>query len=235
MGIHIMPPFYKMVITPPPEEVIVGIYPDAHPESKSVDGSVGQMYASPEEDETWANIIAAAGVDSSDATTTLEAVSITPSSVANKWHALTRAIILFDTSELPDGCVIVEAVLSVYGFRKDDYLSIAPDVNVYSSDPLSNVLLVPGDFDCLGSIPFCDTPISYTNWSLAGYNNFILNAAGREAISKTGVTKLGLRNANYDVAGSTPAWSDNPYSILFAYSADKGGDFRPKLTITYRV
>ncbi len=228
MGIHIMPPLYQKVI-----KVLKEIsYPDPAPEVTSVDG-----YVYHNERLTWAQIIIAAGNAANDGdpiiyyTYAAAATEYYP----NKWERLYRSILLFDTSPLPDNAVIIAAILSIYGSEKIDELGVNPDLNVYSSDPASEVALVGGDFNSLGSTPLCDTPISYANWNTAGYNNFPLNATGRAAISKTGITKLGLRNANYDVAGNVPSWTAEKRFALWGYGADKGEGYKPKLTITYEA
>jgi hypothetical protein len=119
-----------------------------------------------------------------------------------------------------------------------DSLGIAPDLNIYSSNPASNTALVAGDFDSLGTTAFCDTPILFTNWG-TGYNDFALNASGLAAISKTGVSKFGLRNANYDVADELdpnnhdPSWSSDTTSAVSPWYSEKGEGYQPKLVVTY--
>jgi len=67
-----------------------------------------------------------------------------------------------------------------------------------------------------------------------GYNDFVLNAAGLAAISLTGVSEFGIRNANYDVPDLAPAWgSGNAETYLLAYASEQGEGFKPKLVITY--
>lgn len=206
-------------------------YPDADPETSSVDGRVVHGLVS----LTWAQIVAAAGTHSYDSVVKAYSIVIKAASTTDRWYQLTRGIFLFDTSGLPDNANISAATLSIYGSGKKDDLNITPDVKVYSSNPASNTALEPGDFDCLGSTAFCDTPITYANWSTTGYNDFALNSSGIAQISKTGVSKFGLRNANYDVSGTTPAWSDSglPGSALENYYAEQGTGYKPKLVVTY--
>ena len=232
MGIHIMPPLYKMVITPPPIEVIVVIYPDAHPESKSVDGYVWHFSGA----FSWAEMVAAAGSNSSDDATVIGVGGFQAATAEGAWLSLTRGIILFDTSELTDEAVKKSATLSLHGDSKVDTLGAAPNINIYSSNPTVNASLQAKDYKTLGSTPYCDTPIAYADWDTAGWNSFELNAAGLAAISKTGITKLGTRNANYDVAGISPTWkASRKRSILVCVSAEGATNKKPKLTITYKI
>ncbi|MBA7468597.1 hypothetical protein ES707_03848 [subsurface metagenome] len=209
------------------------VYPDAHPEVTSVDGHASHIDGT--EQSTWAELVAGTGNSANSNFDYLVFFLAYSSATTNRWRNLGRGILLFDTSAIPADAVIISATLSIYGYYKNDDLSILPDVNVYSSAPASSIHLVIGDYDSLGSTPFCDTPITYDNFKIGDYNDFIFNAAGLAAIVKGGITKLGLRNANYDVANVAPAWSTSHSAALYAYSADKGGIYRPKLTITYAL
>lgn len=211
------------------------VYPDAHVESTSVDGCLNDYDASPG-NRTWAELIATPGVTAFDEVDDYPIVNITASTTTDKWRTLYRGIFLFDTSALPDDCHITSATLSLYGEGKADTGSFAPDVNIYASAPATDTALVAGDFDSLGSIAFCDTPITYANWedgTPGTANEFVLNAAGRAAISKTGITKLGARNASYDVAAVSPTWVSGATTSISCWFADKGATYRPKLVIEY--
>ena len=208
-------------------------YPDANPEVSSVDGHVAH-YAGAVGD-TWANIRNGAGTHYADSGNILHSAWIQAAN-SNLWVQIKRGVLLFDTSSLTAQATIISATLSIFGSDKDDQLGCSPDINVYASAPVSNIALEAGDYDSLGIIPLCDIPITYANWSITTYNNFLLNTVGLAAISKTGVTKLGLRNANYDVANVEPTWvSGLVSSYLFAYQADKGVGFKPKLVIVYHT
>jgi len=209
-------------------------YPDADPETKSVDGLVGhQITASG--GGTWAALIASPGNVSYDSVATWGPVTWRADTTTDKWDMLYRGVYLFDTSSIPNNARIISAILSIYGVRKENPGSIANiKVNVYSAAPASNVALADGDFDSLGATPLSDTDIAYDDWSLTGYNDFILNAAGRAAISKTGITKLGIREVTYDVGGAIPTpWGSNERMYVYGYMAEQGGVYRPKLVVTY--
>jgi len=209
-------------------------YPDAHPESTSVDGRVSSG-----EKLTWAEAIADAGFEYNDTALELAVVHFDCSSIQDKYIYLVRGIFLFDTSAIPAGATILYAYLWIHGApSKVDTHGWLPDVNVYAAAPASDDALIATDFASLGSTPFCDTPIGYNSWLDNGYNIFALNAAGLAAIAKGGITKLGLRNANYDVAGKPPEWVET-YGLdacqLVACCAEKGDGYKPKLVVTYTV
>lgn len=207
------------------------VYPDADPESTSVDGRLWRSMSN----SVWHDLVVGAGGASQDSTKYLNA-TIYSGDWVDHWDIIYRSIILFDTSALPDGCTILSAVLTVYGEGKSDGLNISPTINVFASNPSSNTALIAADYATLDSTPLCDTPIAYADFNTGtpgDPNTFALNATGLALISKTGITKLGLREATYDAPDNAPAWTADKVSSMVAWSADKGGDYRPKLVVTY--
>jgi len=207
-------------------------YPDANPETSSVDGYVGVTEANAE----FSTLKTYDGNYSRDDGTYLR-IKIVATQYTNKFAELHRMIILFDTSGLDDAASISAATLSLYAGGWVDDLGCHPDINIYSSNPDTNTALIDSDFNDLGTIPFCDTPITYADWASYGYKDFILNADGINAISKTGVSKFGARNASYDVGGSIPQWASLKESQLIARSREYGAgpNYYPKLVVTYTI
>ena len=213
-------------------------YPDPNPETTSVDGDVSQGYAQPA-GVVWATIIAAAGSGAFDTGSNdrwAPSIGSCEGPPSGQWVTLGRAIYLFDTSALGAGFSIGSAVMSLYGLSKVDNLSITPDVDVYASTPASNTSLASGDYAQIGSVSQTGSPLTYANMSTSSYNDFTFNATGRENIAKTGVSKFGTRNANYDVAAVTPAWLSNTSSYFIFYFADQTGTANdPKLVVSAPV
>jgi len=209
--------------------------PDADPETTSVDGQVYIWTLN----QTWALLRAGIPDDDFGSLDYLDdwwwnGITITGGADEDRWSELYRGIILFDTSSIPNDAEILNATLSLNGESKQDYLNITPNINIYSANPASNTGLTGTDFNTFGSNAFCDTPISYASWSGSEWNDFVLNSAGIAAISKTGITKIGVRNVNYDVDAVAPAWSSGfPQSGLYFSSADNGIDTAPRLIVTW--
>jgi hypothetical protein len=207
-------------------------YPDPDPETNTVDGSatVGKGPFS----LTWANLIAKitgdASVDDGAEITSFQALS---SPTSEMWYSVIRGFYLFNTDSLTSDVNISSATLSLYGSNKSDALSIAPDINIYSSNPAANNDLVNNDAVCVGSTPF-STAITYSGWSTTGYNDFSLNADGLNNISKIGVSKFSTRNANYDVAAIEPAWTVSAISNFKNLGSETTGTTQdPKLVVEY--
>jgi hypothetical protein len=209
-------------------------YPDAHVETTSVDGYVMHANAA---GITWAALQGAVGsaAGSSDASNwfLVQAHGIN----ANRWVDLRRFIYLTDITGLPAGVTVTSSIFSINGFGKTDTGGWLPDLNIYSSAPASNTNLDAGDFDSLGTTPFCATLVTYNGFNITGYNNFTLNGDGITALNTAyagdKILKLGLRNANYDVAIIEPAWVASAYWIFKIYNSEQGAGFKPKLVVNY--
>ncbi|MDP2729135.1 MAG: hypothetical protein Q8O55_01475 [Dehalococcoidales bacterium] len=209
-------------------------YPDASPESTTVDGQAGDNT----DQATWAAMVATAGAFANDSATTMS-VHIASYSPSPHWQRIIRSIILLSIS-LPANAVKIAATFSVSGQSKNDNAGWAIDMNAYSSNPTSNIALAAGDFAAakMGTTPYSDTPITYAGFSIAGFNDLVFNATGLGVIPLSGILKLSLQNANYDVAervsgSSSPTWIINKAQEMIFYTADQGGSDKPKLVVTY--
>lgn len=200
------------------------VYPDASPGATTVDGLAGADIF----DSTWANLITSSGNYANDSDLTINVVI----GSADLWWYLHRVIFLFDTSSIGNGSTISIATLSVFGINKTDGLAITPNIDIYTSAPASNTVLASADFASFGIISQTGSPITYANFSIVGYNDFTFNATGISNIDKTGISKFGARNANYDVSGIEPSLSSFVESSIQFASADNGTN-QPKLVVTY--
>ena len=202
--------------------------PDADAESTSVDGWVQRNDL-----VIWDTIHdAAAGTATDDAAATSEASFFT-SVVVDKFLDIFRAYLLFDTSSIPDGATIISATLRVFGTAKLDTRPWGDLTwNVFSSDPNTDTALVVGDYSLVGATPFAG-PIDHADYDIAGFNTFVLNAAGLAAISDTGITKYSIREATYDAPDIEPAWANNKEAQIIFQTAD--GANPPELIVVFNI
>ena len=210
------------------------VYPDPDPETATVDGFVGRSGT----DLTWADIRDGAGTAVNDGAGTTSLIRIDDGEGApNTFSALYRSIYLFDTSGLGAAATISAAVLSFKGTAKSDSATaIAPNVDIYTSTPASNTALVAADFAQIGTVSQTGSPITYAGYSATAYNAFTFDATGRGNVSKTGVSKFGARNANYDVANIASTGTEFAVHRLSCEHADAAGTTSdPKLVVTYTV
>jgi len=210
-------------------------YPDADPETKSVDGYARSALRAG--GGTWDGVHDDPGDNAND--TSIALTTMIRGYDADEWYLISRTLILFDTSDLPDNALITNATLSLYGYSKQEDWDIDYDVNIYSSAPASNTEIVAGDYDSLGTIPYCAAAILIDNWNIGDpgtINNFVLNPAGIAAIDKTGVSKFGFRSATHDAGDSEPSLpGDASRNQIEAFSADKGTGYKPQIVVTFII
>jgi RHS repeat-associated protein len=146
----------------------------------------------------------------------------------NNWGDIYRGFFLFDTSAIGTDTVS-SATISIYGYGKNDESpTVSPDINIYSSNPASTNNVVTGDHDQVGTTTMSSS-ISYSSWSTSGYNNFALNSTGIANINKTGISKFGTANDNYDTANrissgaADPSYVANTRHNIQGYFADQTG------------
>ena len=208
------------------------VYPDPDPETTTTDGYVGRVGV----DEAFSTIRAGAGNDASDSSTLLGQAFLSSSATSNQYDQLYRGIALFDTSSIADTDVVSAAVLSTYGFDKVDdgslLTSAQAGVAVVASTPASNTALVNADYGQTGSTRFA-TDIAYDSYATLAYNDFTLNSDGRAAVSVTGVSKFGFRQA-IDLDAGSPTWVSAVSKYVRANSADVAlTTTDPKLVVTH--
>lgn len=210
-------------------------YPDPYPESTTTDGYVEQNYGLGG-GQAWSTIRSAAGNSSGYDDGFVNTAHITiVGDGASKWRQLRRSIYLFATSSIGSSATVSDAVLSIYGTSKVDEDSISPTVDIYTATPAANTSLANGDYAQTGATSQTGSPITYSGWNTAGYNDFTFNSTGRGNVSKTGISKFSLKNANYDADNSAPGSSTSGLAARFnAYYADRAGTSEdPKLVVTY--
>lgn len=210
------------------------VFPDANPESTTVDGLVQESHFVGS-GLTWASIRIAAGTSASDISTS-PSLGFICDNVSGKFTTLRRAIFLFDTSALTSAANITSAVLSLYINAKADTNSYAPTIDIYTSTPASNTALIGTDFAQVGSTSQTGAPKSYASLITSAYNDFTLDATGISNVSKTGISKFGARERKYDADNTTPAWATGASTTINWASADTAGTTQdPKLVITYNT
>jgi hypothetical protein len=152
---------------------------------------------------------------------------------SSSYVALWRSVFCFDTSSLTSGATISATVLSLCGNAKyDTGTAQTPNIDIYTATPANTNDLVDEDYDQIGTTSQTGSPITYAGYSNSAYNDFTFDATGRGNVSKTGISKFGARNANYDVSNTEPTWSNSTYHG-FAGNYSEFEKNKPKLVVTY--
>ena len=216
-------------------------YPDADPESTSVDGSITYQGGLGSGD-VWATLIARNNGESITESTFTDTADIyilyaQSDNVNNEWRGFYRSFFLFDTSNLGNNITINSATLSIYSPTGGwDTIPNNPKAVLVSSNPASNMNLTIGDNDMqsVGSVKLSDDEITHAVWDGSeGYKSFSLNSNGITNINKSGISKFGLVT-DYDFDASAPAWASNSGYAFKGYAAEQPGTSQdPKLVVTY--
>jgi hypothetical protein len=189
-------------------------YPDAHPEGTTVDSHLTNDNAD------WATNRGAAASSyapaPSNATIYIEAYT---------GYTIARSILLFDTNTVPADATVDSATLELYKNATAVSNGDTSACCLVASTPASNTDIVAGDFDQLGTTRL-GTDVLYSAIGTGAYFTLNLNAAGLAAITKAGITKLGIRDKR-DLDNSAPTGVNS----IAMDSAD--GTNKPRLTINY--
>lgn len=203
-------------------------YPDADPETTSVDG---RCAASTSLTDDFATLRARNGATqvSSGATAT---IGITATSTTDVYSTLSRGIAVFDTSSITDSDTVDSGTFSLQATSKGTGMS--QEVAITIGVTASNTALAASDFQTNTSTTrFADTDISIASINTAGsYNDWTLNAAGVANINKSGVSKFSFR-MSCDVNNVAPTWVSSAAPFVNFVTADAAGgtSTAPKLVV----
>jgi len=147
--------------------------------------------------------------------------------VADGWYYIQRSALFFDTSSLPDNVYITSATLSLRGHFDESTTDF--DITVVDGS-LLNDPLVAGDYGDLLTQTTSGGVFNTAGFFVGAYNDIPLNVAGMGWISKTGMTKLGLRSSR-DITATVPSGHEQ----VGVYPSESAGGvgYRPMLVVSY--
>ena len=204
--------------------------PDTGPANTSVDGHAGRDSAG----EGWAAQRDGAGTASADAGAQPRfGIGTNGSSV---WQSCYRSFLLFDTSSIGSD-TIDSATMEIVAIGRVNDFSVGQSASMVQSTPATNTALVNADYNQANwpanTKQATDKTLASFTVDSDTYNIFTLTVLTN--ISKTGVTKFGLRiTADNDDLEPTVGASKTA-QIEWA-SAEENlpiGDRRPKLVVTH--
>lgn len=211
--------FFEGAVYPVRTDAEYTIYPDANPETTSVDG-----HATSIANAIWASVRANAGGSHSDAGGFWWGGHARESGTVDQFDRLNRSIILFDTSAV-EGAVILAKISAYCIVKLNNIASFTMDVGITSSSPASNTDIVNSDFAIANFGTTVYNTTAYAGIATASFNDFTLNANGRDNVNVGGISKFSFRNNYHDIENNTPASagaSDSSY-VQFA-SAESAND-----------
>ena len=157
-------------------------------------------------------------------------------------YKIDRAFVPFDTSSLPDNAIVIDAKLKVYIAHKINNDNDGDDfITLVQGSQASTASLTISDYNKAGAVYNSKEGINITERkditqvATNQYLVFNLNDTGKSWISKTGATKLGLREG-HDVINSAFVGNADQFNQIVIRSsgyADTLND--PILEITYVI
>lgn len=207
-------------------------YPDPDTETTSVDGHVTKEGAG-----TWSDLRDASSGGSAVSNNTSMQVYVGHWVPSGNYYWDYRAYILFDTSAISDTDSIDSGSCSVkmYASPYNEGLDLTnQSMRLVATTPASNTNLVVGDYSQIGTTAGA-SDLAVTSGSSGSYSDFSMNGTGLGWVSKTGITKLGIRHTA-SAENETPitAGGDNYSGWLNLYSADETGTSSdPKLVLVH--
>lgn len=200
---------------------VTTVYPDPSPETTSVDGHVGRLAS----DLTWsAARNTADGTVSGDSDATVYLSSEFRSGTSA--YEITRGYYLFDTSSITDTDSIDSGTFSLMNLADN---SATEALGLIQTSPASDTAIATGDYDALTLNTPTEGATRVSSFTNNTYMNFTLNASGLSWVSKTGISKYGIRFAG-DIDDSSPG-ARSYRSVAHAETASTTSD--PKLAITH--
>jgi RHS repeat-associated protein len=153
--------------------------------------------------------------------------------------AIARGFLSFDTSALPDTAVVASGTVNVYLTSTYNGTGDAyADVRVFQGNQNSAFALVPDDYDQCGNTvvnPDAGTDALTMGLGTSTYHAWTLNATGTSWISKTGYTKLCMREGHdyqqQNIAGTGVTVS----GFKFAAHEMPGTTTDPYLELVYTI
>lgn len=202
------------------------VYPDADPESSTVDGRVERLSV----DEAWATIRSGNGNSATDNCTNCAAAAYNVSATTNQFQNIRRGQFVFDTSAVSTD-VVRSATFSLYGSSKYDTGVDAPELCVVGGNTGSDTALAAADYQATGTTEWATNRITYANWDTAGYNDFTLNSTGESNINGSGNTDIAAI-LDFDLDNVAPTWGSGYTAGFSPFHADNGSN-KPKLVVVH--
>lgn len=198
-------------------------FPDADPESDSVDGGASRI----DMNTPWAGIHDGVGTSSNSNSSEWSTGYLT--GTTNTWVSIRRFIVLFDTASLSTDTISSAVVEFTANFKDDDFTDT---LALVASTPNGTSSIIDTDYIDLGTTRFdTDMAIAGITTDSSTFNTFTLNAAGLAAIDDAGVSKFGILGGN-DLDDTEPGWVDRKQTRVDINTADLSESQGPRLVVT---
>ena len=209
--------------------------------AKSSDGYLQKINANANIITAWTGSQAAANADSVNATGNSAVANVGGIyDGANYTFLNRRGGLIFDTSALPNDAIITAASIQLYVTNKYTDMTASTDIQIQVSESpyvTPHDPLAVGDYNTTNYVSDAGQ-LALSSINTNAYNTWTLTAAGRAAISKTGVSKFVVREETYDINGSLPGYGvggAQKWQGIVYYTQEAGSSYYPVLNVTYRT
>lgn len=213
--------FFKNAVYPVYTDDTAKFYPNADPESTTMDASIessNSSFASARDAATGTSI------NTSSAT----GLFAQKNRFATSGWVIARAMMTFDASAFSQA-TITSAKISLYGSAKTNGNGTT-SIHCVAATPASNSNIVVADFDQVGTVSFAE--IAYASFSTSDYNDFSLNASGLANVVVQGISRFAFReDQEFDNSSGMTIGTSNDFSGYFADETGTSKD--PYLEYTY--
>ena len=138
------------------------------------------------------------------------------------WYELGRGFLDFDTSDIPENAIIISADLYLYSPQSNEIKPICA---------MKGIQAIPMSTDDYNS--FAGSSYGTVILIHDQYNIINFNAQGKLDIVKGGITKICVRDYDYDYTDLEP--DGLYYMSVFRSASYEGTDYDPYLAITYEI
>lgn len=146
-------------------------------------------------------------------------------------YVIRRGVFCFDTSSLTSGAIVSSVVFSIAGSGSATVNADTRTAYIVAATPAATNTLSTSDYSLVGSTTFASMLFSSWTTTDGTYNDFTLDSNGIANISKTGITKYGVRTSG-DISVSAPTGTNR---IMGWFSEKTGTSKDPKVVVTYTV
>lgn len=213
------------------------IFPDANPESTTVDGYINRQSAG----ASLAALRVTGTGETFGPSASFGSLILTAGGTTDEWTEMGAAFLLFDLD--PGTLIPSNAVITGVSLRVTPTAAPAAgfDTQVYvvEGTPDSDTDITTGDYDAsqFGSTDFLETAVTISDFTASVQETMPFNSSGiafvQSALAGDGIVRLGMGLPSF-LFGTNPGWSDSvsdELEIGFADNATAAN--RPALIVTY--
>jgi hypothetical protein len=219
MGIHLMPPLFKLIIEPEEHTITSTFYPVLNVADTN-------YLLIQQANQDWSYFHDATVAMYKGTLGNRPTAMVQSGGTSGKWTGFYRGIFCYNVSGLGTK---KSAAVRLNVFSSLEQFGANGKANIYSADPANKAAIALADWRLVGSTPLCDTPLVLP--CANGWQEFPLNSAGL-ALVQNGVVAFSIRIV-WDATNSPPAWQYNKQANISCYGLVDAN--KPELVVKHII